>query len=100
LILTLAALGCQGPRPHVDGVRVRPSPVPGHYRIEAHIANRGRGRGEVSVRIRLRERNSGQIVHEDRDLDLAAREEVDLVADVPVVPGDWAATVDADYPQE
>lgn len=96
----LSLTGCPGPRPSVNDAQVRPSPLPGRYRVEATVDNRSRGEGQVDVRIQLRDRRTGHTVEADRDLQVHGHEQAHLTADIEAPPGEYDAQVEAEYPPE
>jgi hypothetical protein len=81
----IAAAACAGPRLTASDVRVVPSPLPGHQRVQAMLVNRG-GKGEAKVVVRLRDA-AGRTVSANHTVEFERKETVELVLDVPAPPG-------------
>lgn len=94
----LAGLACAGPRVDVSSVAVH-APAGGLVRVQARLLNRG-GAGAVKVAVRLRDRASGRTFVGARHLDLAARDTVDAVVDVPAPAGAYEAAVAVVFPPD
>ena len=97
LLLLIAA--CTGPRVRVVSAEVSRSPLPGHVRVHARLANAA-GRGDVKVKALLRERTTGATVIASASLDLESDAEVDWFLDVAAPEGDYMPSVTASYPPD
>lgn len=102
LVLMVGVLwvqNCTGPRPVVSGVDVLP-PVTagGPYRVSARVRNDGPGEGQTAVTFRLRDRRSGQTYEEQKNVTLASRDQVTVLAEFAVGEGDYEPGAEAQYP--
>lgn len=95
-VIALAALACAGPRVTASDVRVLPSPLPGHQRVQATLVNRG-GKGEAKVVVRLRDA-AGRTVSANHTVEFERKERVEMVLDVPAPPGTYTAELELTFP--
>ena len=91
---------CSGPRAAVDGLPTVLAPEqPGQpYRVVAAIRNTGPGHGEVQVTFRLRDRATGQTYQHIDRAQLEPGSLIQVVAEIPALPGDYEPSVQVDYP--
>lgn len=97
LLLWLAMLGCNGPRPTVTEVKLVPAASSDLQRVEATVANGG-GEGQARLKIRLRDTRTGHIVESDKKVDLQAHDRLRVIVDIPAPPADYVPDVTAEYP--
>lgn len=105
VLLALAAglAGCYGPKPVVVGQELRPPTAPGApYTLVVTLENRNGGAGQAQVTARLRAAGDGTTAAQATEtVQLEPHETAHLVIELrPPAPGDYQATVEAEYPPQ
>lgn len=103
LLVILGLTGCYGPTPVVTRQELQPPQTPdGPYTLVITLQNQSGGEGQAQVIARLRSKASGETAAEgDQTVDLKPRETTQVLLQLqPPAPGDYDATVEAQYPPE
>jgi hypothetical protein len=103
MMLALGMAACYGPRPMVVRQELRPPSTPGGaYTLVVTLANQNGGEGQADVTARLRSKATGATVaQQDQTVTLQPHETVQLTFSLQAdTPGDYDATVEAQYPPE
>lgn len=100
LTALLWVANCSGPRPALEGTRLREPEQPGDaYRLEASVRNAGPGHGEVSVLFRLVDPISGDAYEEQKQVQLERGETTRVVAEIMAPLGTYEPKVEVEYPR-
>jgi hypothetical protein len=95
-LIVVALAECIGPKPEARVTSVAPAPQPGHERVTIDLANPTSGHGQVQLDIVLHA--TDRSIPATKMVDLSPHEHVQVFVDVAAPPGDYTASVDADYP--
>ena len=112
LILGLALIGCGGPRPQLNSVRIiKADPNSMIQRLDIEIENTSSGEGQVSVLVRLIQGGSGlvlrsqsqskpRVYQQQARTQLKPYEILHLLFEVSAPPGIYQPKVEVQYPAE